>query len=328
MTANIDILHILEDIMAQLSGSQKKQQKTFVVLLVAIVVVRAAIAYIAYGELTAHYSLFEDQKFAEAIAKDLGKAPAFLKESDLAGVKYLGVSYDGSETVTVATGDDKFVDTYNEYVTKSEAGEDVSSYDFTKLVKTTTYTFKSEEAPVIDDLKLFTGVRNIDIAGIHVTDSSVFAGMTGFETASFMSCGLTEVAGFAGIDTEKLVKLTLTGNNIEDWSQLDAVADKVIVSSGYTFTPSEDGTVDFNNMTYTETTLTEHYAEQAQDNTNTDETDANTDTTDDTADNADAPADNADDTADNADAPADNADDTADNTDAPADDTADENTAG
>ena len=300
--------------MAQLSGTQKKQQKTFVVLLVAIVVVLAAIAYIAYGELTAHSSLFEDQKFAEAIAKDLGKAPAFLKESDLAAVKYLGVSYDGSETVTVATGDDKFVDTYNEYVTKSEAGEDVSSYDFTKLVKTTTYTFKSEEAPVIDDLKLFTGVRNIDIAGIHVTDSSVFAGMTGFETASFMSCGLTEVAGFAGIDTEKLVKLTLTGNDIEDWSPLDAVADKVIVSSGYMLTPNEDGTVDFNNMTYTETTLTEHYAEQAQDNTNTDETDTNTDTTDDTADNADAPADNA--------------DDTADNTDAPADDTADEDTAG
>lgn len=310
--------------MAQLSGSQKKQQKTFVVLLVAIVVVLAAIAYIAYGELTAHSSLFEDQKFAEAIAKDLGKAPAFLKESDLAAVKYLGVSYDGSETVTVATGDDKFVDTYNEYVTKSEAGEDVSSYDFTKLVKTTTYTFKGEEAPVIDDLKLFTGVRNIDIAGIHVTDSSVFAGMTGFETASFMSCGLTEVAGFAGIDTEKLVKLTLTGNNIEDWSPLDAVADKVIVSSGYTFTPSEDGTVDFNNMTYTETTLTEHYAKKAQEEANaadnTDETDANTDT----ADNADAPADNAEDAADNAD----NADDTADNTDVPADDAADEDTAG
>lgn len=307
--------------MAQLSGSQKKQQKTFVVLLVAIVVVLAAIAYIAYGELTAHSSLFEDQKFAEAIAKDLGKAPAFLKESDLAGVKYLGVSYDGSETVTVATGDDKFVDTYNEYVTKSEAGEDVSSYDFTKLVKTTTYTFKGEEAPVIDDLKLFTGVRNIDIAGIHVTDSSVFAGMTGFETASFMSCGLTEVAGFAGIDTEKLVKLTLTGNNIEDWSPLDAVADKVIVSSGYTFTPSEDGTVDFNNMTYTETTLTEHYAKKAQEEANaadnTDETDANTDT----ADNADAPADNAEDAADNA-------DNTADNTDVPADGAADEDTAG
>lgn len=307
--------------MAQLSGTQKKQQKTFVVLLVAIVVVLAAIAYIAYGELTAHSSLFEDQKFAEAIAKDLGKAPAFLKESDLAGVKYLGVSYDGSETVTVTTGDDKFVDTYNEYVTKSEAGEDVSSYDFTKLVKTTTYTFKSEEAPVIDDLKLFTGVRNIDIAGIHVTDSSVFAGMTGFETASFMSCGLTEVAGFAGIDTEKLVKLTLTGNNIEDWSPLDAVADKVIVSSGYTFTPSEDGTVDFNNMTYTETTLTEHYAKKAQEEANaadnTDETDANTDT----ADNADAPADNAEDAADNA-------DNTADNTDVPADGAADEDTAG
>lgn len=85
--------------MAQLSTSQKKQKKTFIVLLVAIVVVLAAIAYIVYGVATSHSSLFEDQKFAAAIAKDLGTAPAFLKESDLAAVKYLGVSYDGSETV-------------------------------------------------------------------------------------------------------------------------------------------------------------------------------------------------------------------------------------
>ena len=93
-------------------------------------------------------------------------------------------------------------------------------------------------------------------------------------------------------------------------------------------TPSEDGTVDFNNMTYTETTLTEHYAEKAQEEAtadgNTDETDANTDTADDTADNANAPADNAEEAADNAE----NADETADNTDVPADGAADEDTAG
>lgn len=209
--------------MAQLSTSQKKQKKTFIVLLVAIVVVLAAIAYIVYGVATSHSSLFEDQKFAAAIAKDLGTAPAFLKESDLAAVKYLGVSYDGSETVQVITGGDEFVDKYSEYLAKDEAGEDVSSYDFSDLVKGTTYTYKGDQAPKLDELKYFTGVRHVEISGINVTDSSVFEGMTEIERGSFTSCGLTEVAGFAGLDGEKLVKLVLNGNSVEDWSPLDAL---------------------------------------------------------------------------------------------------------
>ncbi len=311
--------------MAQLSTSQKKQKKTFIVLLVAIVVVLAAIAYIVYGVATSHSSLFEDQKFAAAIAKDLGTAPAFLKESDLAAVKYLGVSYDGSETVQVITGGDEFVDKYSEYLAKDEAGEDVSSYDFSDLVKGTTYTYKGDQAPKLDELKYFTGVRHVEISGINVTDSSVFEGMTEIERGSFSSCGLTEVAGFAGLDGEKLVKLVLNGNSVEDWSPLDAFADKVIVSMAYTIVPKEDGTVDFNDSsswTLKETTLTEYYQEQAakddiaagqEENTdNTDTTDENADNTDantDTAgDNADAPADNADEAADNAGVSADNAD--------------------
>ena len=282
--------------MAQLSGTQKKQKRTFIVLLVAIVVVLAAIAYIAFGELTAHSSLFDDQKFATAIASDLGKAPSFLKESDLAGVKYLGVSYDGSETVTVVTGGDEFVDTYNEAVAKDAAGEDTSSYDLTKLLKSTQYTYKGEEAPVLDDLKLFTGVRYLDIAGVHVTDSSVFSGMTDIETGSLMSCGLTEVAGLSGLNADKLVKLTLTGNSIEDWSPLDAFQDKVIVSSGYSLTPKEDGTIDFNDAsswTYTETTLTEHYEQQKAQEEADAEANNTADETGDAADaeNADAPTD-------------------------------------
>lgn len=69
-----------------------------------------------------------------------------------------------------------------------------------------------------------------------------------------------------GLDGEKLVKLVLNGNSVEDWSPLDAFADKVIVSMAYTIVPKEDGTVDFNDSsswTLKETTLTEYYQEQA-----------------------------------------------------------------
>lgn len=314
--------------MAQLSTSQKKQKKTFIVLLVAIVVVLAAIAYIVYGEATSHSSLFEDQKFAAAIAKDLGTAPSFLKESDLAAVKYLGVTYDGSETVQVITGGDEFVDKYSEYLAKDEAGEDVSSYDFSNLVKGTTYTYKGDQAPTLDELKYFTGVRHVEVSGINVTDSSVFEGMTEIERGSFTSCGLTEVAGFAGLDGEKLIKLVLNGNNVEDWSPLDAFADKVIVSMAYSIVPKEDGTVDSSSLILKETTLTEYYEEQAaeddiaagNDEENTaDNADENADTADENADNTDANTDTAGDNADNTDAPAENADEAGDNADVPAD---------
>ena len=154
----------------------------------------------------------------------------------------------------------------------------------------------------------------MEISGINVTDSSVFEGMTEIERGSFTSCGLTEVAGFAGLDGEKLVKLVLNGNSVEDWSPLDAFADKVIVSMAYTIVPKEDGTVDFNDSsswTLKETTLTEYYQEQAAKDdiaAGQEENTDNTDTTDENADNTDANTDTAGDNADNTDAPADNAD--------------------
>lgn len=247
--------------MAQLSGTQKKQKSRLITLLVAIVVVLAAIVYVVYGEVTSHSKFLADEKFAEALSETLGKAPLFLSEEDLAAVKYLGVSYD-SETVQVITGGDEFVDKYNEYTEKQDAGEDVSDVDFSKFVKISTYDEK--EAPTLDDLAYFTGVRSIEVSGIKVTDSNVFSGMTAIENGSFYAIGLTEVAGFAGINADTLKKLTLSGNDITDWSPLDALADKVIVSASYMLTPSEDGTVDFSNMTYVEQTLTEYYEEQAE----------------------------------------------------------------
>lgn len=285
--------------MAQLSGTQKKQQKTFIALLVAIVVVVVAIAYVLFGALTSKSSLLDNQDFAAALSENLGKAPAFIKEEDLAAVRYLGLFYDADgKQVQVMTAGDDFASMYIEYMEKTEAEEDVSSYDFTGLYKSA--AFDAKEAPRLDDLKYFTGVQVIEVSGITVSDSSVFAGMKSLVLAS-VSCGLTEVNGFTGLNADTLKKLTLSGNAIEDWSALNYIEDKVIVSAYYTVEPGEDGTVDFNNFVYKEKTLAEQNAEaaaaaEASDEENSDETeseadaDADTDETD-TAVDADAAAD-------------------------------------
>ena len=299
--------------MAQLSGTQKKQKNTFIVLLIAIVVVLAAIAYVLYGGLTSKSALLDNQDFAAALSETLGKAPAFIGESELANVKYLAVSYDANEkSAMVVTGGDEFVTRYEEYMAQVDAAaedEEVTQPDLSAYVKMA--TFSSKEVPTLDDVKYFTGLKRIELSGISVSDSSVFAGMTGLTSGLISGCGLTEVNGLAGLDAEAVDTLYVTGNNIEDWSGLDYIADKVIVNSGYQVLPSEDGTFDINNLQYVEQTLAELKEEEA----------AKADTNKNDADNAD----NADDATDVDNA--DNADNADDSDNAPEADAADvENT--
>lgn len=279
--------------MAQLSGTQKKQKNTFIVLLIAIVVVLAAIAYVLYGGLTSKSALLDNQDFAAALSETLGKAPAFIGESELANVKYLAVSYDANEkSAMVVTGGDEFVTRYEEYMAQVDAAaedEEVTQPDLSAYVKMA--TFSSKEVPTLDDVKYFTGLKRIELSGISVSDSSVFAGMTGLTSGLISGCGLTEVNGLAGLDAEAVDTLYVTGNSIEDWSGLDYIADKVIVNSYYTPGFTEDGQLDFNNFQYVEQTLTElkeEEAARAEDEENADNTDNADDATDvDNADNAD-----------------------------------------
>lgn len=250
--------------MANLTSKQKKQKNSFIAMMVAIVIVIAAIAYVLFGGLTAKSDFLANQELATALSKVLNKAPAFITEEDLAQIKYFSFDYNAEEEIaSIMTGDDTFVGMYYEYLAKLEAEEDVSEYDFTGLYKTVEFDLDKEDS-LLDDIKYFTGVRNLDIAGASFTDSTVFSGLTNIEKANINSCGLTEVGGFGGLNPDKVIEVNFTGNNITDWSPLDIIKDKVIVSTYYTIAPTEDGSIDFNNMTLVEQTLTEYYEELAQ----------------------------------------------------------------
>lgn len=250
--------------MANLTSKQKKQKNSFIAMMVAIVIVIAAIAYVLFGGLTAKSDFLANQELATALSKVLNKAPAFITEEDLAQIKYFSFDYNAEEEIaSIMTGDDTFVGMYYEYLAKLEAEEDVSEYDFTGLYKTVEFDLDKEDS-LLDDIKYFTGVRNLDIAGASFTDSTVFSGLTNIEKANINSCGLTEVGGFGGLNPDKVIEVNFTGNNITDWSPLDIIKDKVIVSTYYTIAPTEDGSFDFNNMTLVEQTLTEYYEELAQ----------------------------------------------------------------
>lgn len=249
--------------MAHLNGTQKKQKNAFVAMLIAIVIVVAAIAYVLYGGLTAKSALLENQDFATALAAIFDKAPAFINEEDFTDIKYVGVQYSSEEELAmVVTGGADYVTLYNDYSAKVEAGEDVSSFDWGNNVKAAYFELDKENTK-LDDLKFFTDAEIIEAYGVTFTDSSVFAGMTNLTTATLNSCGLTEVAGFAGLDAEKVESINLAGNDVTDWSPLDYIKDKVVVASYQTIMPNEDGTFDINNLQVVDQTLTEYYEELA-----------------------------------------------------------------
>lgn len=246
--------------MAKVNSSQKKQQKSFIIMIVAIVLVALAICFVLFDKYSSKSSLLENQNFATAISSAIGKAPAFISQDDLAKPEYLAVAYDSSsKTYSIGIGYDGFLDGYNDYLKKSEAGEDVSGIDLSKFVKSASYKGENE---LFDDIKYFTGVKVMELSELSFTDSSVFAGLSKITDANVSYCGLTEVSGFADYGNhEGFEVLNITGNSVDDYSPLEYFKDKVIVNNYYTLKPNEDGTYDSSSIVAVSQTL-EEYLEQ------------------------------------------------------------------
>ena len=243
----------------------KSSKKSFIIMLVAIIVVAVAIAFIAFEESTSKSKLFENQSFAAAVAEIFETSPAFLKQEDLSEVKYIEISYDPqSSQATLAVGFEDFLSIYKEYMDAMDAKEDTAALinELNGLFKGA--SFKLENDAYLDDVKLFNGVEIIATTSVKYSTSSVFENMTQLTSGEFISSGLAEVAGFAGLDPEKVERLSFPENNVTDWSVLDAMKEKVVVDAYYTLVPGEDGQIDFNNMTYVEKTLAQYYEELAK----------------------------------------------------------------
>ena len=92
------------------------------------------------------------------------------------------------------------------------------------------------------------------------------------------ACGLTEVNGLAGLNAEAVYQVNLSGNDINDWSALNYIEDKVIVSSTYSIEMTEDGSYTLVPMEQTLADLNKSEVEE-EITENTEETTENTEET-------------------------------------------------
>ena len=242
--------------MANLTATQKKKRNGFVALLIGIIVVLAAIVLVVYSSVMSKSAFLENQDFATALSQVFGKSARSVSQEDLATVKYLELYHDTeSDICAIAIGDDEFIAKYNEAVA-DENNTDTSYYNSAK-----TATFEADDELALADLKYFTGAQVININAVNIPDASVFANFTELRKGIFTSCGITDVSAFSSLDLTKIEELNFTGNNIQDWTALEAIADKVVVSTSYTLEMAEDGNYTFVPL---ELTLADQMAQDAE----------------------------------------------------------------
>ena len=255
--------------MARLTGTQKKKRNQFIALLVAIVVVLAAIFYVAYSAFMAQSAFLASDDFATALGSAFGKSVRSVSAEDLAAVKYVELYNDG-ENASVYLGYDDFVEQYNKYVAEveaaqaaEEAGETVPEIKAEHPVSLAKAgLFEGSEDLALSDVKYFTGAEIISVSGVALNGED-FGEMKNLTQGSFSSCDLDneDLAALASkLDLAKVEELSFMGNSIDDWSPLESISDKVTISSFY-YTLSEDGTSIV--PVSKEQTLTEYLAEKA-----------------------------------------------------------------
>ena len=219
--------------MANLTASQKKSRNKFIALIIGIIIVAAACAYVIYGGVTAKSNLLENQNFAKALSEVTGKTPLAISENDLAAVKYLEMSYDSTnKQYSLAVGYDDFMAEYTKQLEAKNASDTASdetaadentdanadntaadaAVDNTADAANDTSSdkanddsvdlstlvksavFKGTEDDVFADLKYFTGVETISVHGVKFPADFDFGVYKNLTRGYFGNAGLSQTS--------------------------------------------------------------------------------------------------------------------------------------
>lgn len=301
--------------MANLSGTQKKKQNQFIALVIAIIVVVAAIAFVVVGKYA--FITFSNDTFESVLASALDAKADFISDSDLKDVKYFEFYNDGTN-LSVYLGDDDFLTKLAAYEDEQEAiadaeeakqaeieeakkaaedaGEEFNEEEFvaTTVVPEETVKHPAEETKnavgtstkayeKLNDIKYFTSVKRMSVIGAEI-DSASFKSLKNLTNATFDSCKFDSLDGFKALDLAKFESITFSNcTGISDWTPLESIADKVTVINYFPIDLG-DGNVQYYPMSYTlAEMLAESEAEETTETTDEATEDGAEETTEETA---------------------------------------------
>ena len=173
---------------------------------------------------------FENVSFFEAVAKCLEKDPVDVTQEDIMSIHYLAVGPEGDGTITVYVGLVDYVD--------HALSHDATVESLVPFVKKAVV-----ENPVglAADLGRFSNIEIFEYYDVAIEDVSFVNNYHQLIMGYFDTNGITDVSPLAEYNPETLHELDFTGNNIEDWTALEHIQDKVIVNYSLQNMTDEDG---------------------------------------------------------------------------------------
>lgn len=168
---------------------------------------------------------FENERLYNAVCYALMKDPTLVTQEDILNVKYLSIDLEDNGEYTVLVGLSDYIDAYFELVNNPDDTE-----IYKKLISLTRKaSFENDEQDVFSDIAKFTKVNVFEYYDIPINDVSFLKNLNELYFGYFNSNGITDVSALSDYNPKTLRELDFTGNDIEDWSALEDIKDKVIV---------------------------------------------------------------------------------------------------
>ncbi len=166
---------------------------------------------------------FVNVNFFEAFANAIGVEPANVTQADVDNVHYIAVSAEENGTNSVLVGYIDYIDLCFSDIDSSELMTKLN-----EVVMASAFEYDIEKDS-LSDLAKFRNVEIFEIYDVKIEDVSFVKEYKNLAMGYFANNGITDVSCLEGYNPESLVEIDFTGNNIEDWTPLYPIQDKVIV---------------------------------------------------------------------------------------------------
>lgn len=161
---------------------------------------------------------FSNVSLEKAVAECLEKEATELTEDDILSVRYLAIGPEANGINTVYVGFKDYVDNALE---KNADIENLKKYVKTAVIENT--------ENLEEDLGKFKNIEMFEYYDFEIKDVSFLTNYSMLIFGYFKKNGIIDVSPLADYNPQTLVCLDFTGNDIDDWSYLYHMTEKIVV---------------------------------------------------------------------------------------------------
>lgn len=167
---------------------------------------------------------FENEKLFHAFANAIGKKPSEVTAEDVDKVHYIAVGREGETGFSVYVGYVDYVDLC--FSEKRDEPNFASLLSKALMMSELKYDVENDS---LYDLGNFRNIEMFEIYDVKIKDVSFIKNYNKLIYGFFKSNGISDVSSLSDYNPETLRELDFTGNDIEDFSPLSHIEDKVVV---------------------------------------------------------------------------------------------------